>query len=131
MRWLESGLGAIPVDADDDTLRRHARAHILRLIGGTIFSDKSSHFVNLMFLPLLEELEQAGEYSWGSAALGWLYRDLCRATVPTAHEIGGCLILLQVWAWDRFPYIAPLRRHLHPVQPGPLITRCEQEIEIF
>lgn len=95
-------------------LGSHARAHILRLIGGTIFSDKSSHFVNLMFLPLLEELEQAGEYSWGSAALGWLYRDLCRATVPTAHEIGGFLILLQVWAWDRFPYIAPLRRHLHP-----------------
>ncbi|KAH7845005.1 hypothetical protein Vadar_034102 [Vaccinium darrowii] len=47
-----------------------------------------------------EDLDQAGQYSWGSGALGWLYRDLCRATVPTAHEIGGCLILLKVWAWD-------------------------------
>ncbi|KAH7856797.1 hypothetical protein Vadar_005686 [Vaccinium darrowii] len=70
-----------------------------------------------------EDLDQAGQYSWRSGALGWLYRDLCRATVPTAHDIGGCLILLQVWAWDRFPYIAPLRCNKLPVQSGPLITR--------
>ncbi|KAH7859301.1 hypothetical protein Vadar_034309 [Vaccinium darrowii] len=121
--WLEKALPNLPDNADDATLRKYARAYILQLMGASIFSDKSSKCLHLMFLPLLEDLDQAGQCSWGSGALGWLYRDLCRATVPTAHEIGGCLILLQVWAWDRFPYIAPLRCNKLPVQSGPLITR--------
>ena len=50
----------------------------------------------LMYLPMLENLEVTQLYSWGSAVLASLYRNLCEATSPTAMEIAGPLILLQV-----------------------------------
>ena len=67
-----------------------------------------------MFLPLLQDFEAAGRYSWGSACLAWLYRQLCRTSHIDTLEIFGSLILLQIWIWDRFPYIAPNRLHIPP-----------------
>ncbi|KAF7820617.1 serine/threonine-protein phosphatase 7 long form-like protein [Senna tora] len=43
------------------------------------------------------------------AVLGTLYRELCKAANPETEEIAGCLSLLHVWAWDRFPKLAPPR----------------------
>ena len=60
-----------------------------------------------MFLPFLEDFDATGRYSWGSAALAWLYRELCRATNPKSGDIAGSLILVQLWAWSRFPHISP------------------------
>uniref|UniRef100_A0A2N9GJ88 Aminotransferase-like plant mobile domain-containing protein n=1 Tax=Fagus sylvatica TaxID=28930 RepID=A0A2N9GJ88_FAGSY len=51
---------------------------------------------------------------------------MCRATKIGAFEIGGALILLQLWARDRFPHIAPqrlMRGHIKPfvdIQGQPL-----------
>lgn len=58
--------------------------------------------VHLMFLPLLGNFETAGRYSWGSACLTWLYRELCRASTAIALKIAGPLILLQVWSFIEF-----------------------------
>ncbi|KAF1892092.1 hypothetical protein Lal_00036447 [Lupinus albus] len=45
---------------------------------------------------------------WGSAVLACLYRGLCRAAIISDQkEIGGCLILLQSWAYDHIPMLAP------------------------
>ena len=44
----------------------------------------------------------------GSAVLSYLYRELCKVTDYDAREIGGACILLQLWAWERFPYIGPV-----------------------
>ncbi|KAI4305057.1 hypothetical protein L6164_028447 [Bauhinia variegata] len=41
----------------------------------------------------------------GATYLAYLYIDLYKATDNTYAEIGGCCLLLQVWAWDRFPKI--------------------------
>ena len=71
--------------------------------------DKSSRNVYLMYLPLLVDFEDAGRLSWGSAVLAYLYRELCRGTKYDRKEIGGCQILLHLWAWDRFPMLAPSR----------------------
>ncbi|KAF7814557.1 serine/threonine-protein phosphatase 7 long form-like protein [Senna tora] len=56
-----------------------------------------------------QDFAECGQYSWGSAVLGTLYRELCKATNPETEEIAGCLSLLHVWAWDRFPKLAPPR----------------------
>ncbi|XP_016681335.1 serine/threonine-protein phosphatase 7 long form homolog [Gossypium hirsutum] len=41
------------------------------------------------------EQENVHSYSWGSAVLAILYRELCWTTKPDAVDIGGYLILLQ------------------------------------
>ena len=49
-----------------------------------------------MWLPLLEDWDEAGTFSWGSAALAWLYRQLCNAYRQTSADanIAGCVWLL-------------------------------------
>jgi hypothetical protein len=68
-----------------------------------------------MFLPMLEDFDAAGRYSWGSAVLAWLYRELCRATDPDSCDIAGALILVQLWAWSRFPHISPAIKSIQPI----------------
>ena len=43
-----------------------------------------------------------------------IYRQLCRASHIDTHDMSGPLILLQIWIWDRFPYIALNRLHITP-----------------
>jgi hypothetical protein len=136
LNWLAQQFPPLAADADDVTVEKYAWMYILQLMGGSIFADKSQDKVHLMFLTLLEDFDVAGKYSWGGATLAWLYREMCRATKLDASEIGGALILLQLWARDRFPHIAPqrlLREHIEPFidiegQPlprGPLGIRYE------
>ena len=51
--------------------------------------------------------EQHKKYSWGSACLENLYRELCRASAEVDKVMGGCAILLWSWAWYRMSFIAP------------------------
>ncbi|KAJ7945734.1 serine/threonine-protein phosphatase 7 long form-like [Quillaja saponaria] len=109
MSWLGLTFQNFPADGDDITAQRYARAYILQLMGGLLFTSKTSTHVHICFLSLLENLYAAGQYSWGSASLAWLYREMCHATHLDASEIAGPLILLQVWAWERLPFLAPRR----------------------
>ena len=72
LTWLSRSFPSLALDADEEFIRRYARAYILQLIGGFLFLGKSSDKVHLMFLPLLQDFEAAGRYSWGSACLAWL-----------------------------------------------------------
>ena len=83
-------------DVPEEVFIERARIYIMLLLGGLLFSDKSGASMPLMYLPMLENLEVTQLYSWGSAVLASLYRNLCEATSPTAMEIAGPLILLQV-----------------------------------
>uniref|UniRef100_A0A2N9EQQ3 Aminotransferase-like plant mobile domain-containing protein n=1 Tax=Fagus sylvatica TaxID=28930 RepID=A0A2N9EQQ3_FAGSY len=107
--------GVLPDDANEVTVQQYTRAYILELLGGSYFADKSGEKVHLMFLPMLEDFDAAGRYSWGSAVLGWLYRELCRATDPDSCDIAGALILVQLWAWSRFPHISPAIKSIQPI----------------
>ncbi|KAF7815931.1 serine/threonine-protein phosphatase 7 long form-like protein [Senna tora] len=109
LRWLHQNFSQIPMNATIQQLQQYTRAYILMLIGGVLMCDKTSA-VSLMYLPLLEDLEKAGRYSWGSAVLAHLYRELCVATDWTRSDFGGCVQLIHMWAWDRFPCIAPTIR---------------------
>ncbi|KAD2804726.1 hypothetical protein E3N88_38103 [Mikania micrantha] len=81
---------------------QHARLIILYLCGGTLFPDSTNSKVPLLYLNNLIDLSVSSRYSWGSAVLACLYRNLCKATHPDAVEITGPVYLLQLWALERW-----------------------------
>ncbi|XP_073116209.1 serine/threonine-protein phosphatase 7 long form homolog [Elaeis guineensis] len=99
-------------DAPEEMVQQYVRGQVLRLLGGVLLPDTSSNKMKLMFLPLLEDLDFARRLSWGSAVLACLYRAMCRGSYADQSEIGGYLVLLQIWVWERMPTISPLRRQL-------------------
>ncbi|KAK9140170.1 hypothetical protein Scep_009851 [Stephania cephalantha] len=104
-RWFPN----LPDNANDVEVQRYARAYILQLLGGTLFADKSNNLVHITYLQFLEDFEATGQDDgWGSATLAHLYRQLCLAADIDGAEIAGPVILLQLWAWDRLPFLAPI-----------------------
>ncbi|OIW01431.1 hypothetical protein TanjilG_11149 [Lupinus angustifolius] len=107
LTWLERTFRDIPDNANDVIIEQHAKAFILRMIGEFLMPDTSGNRVHLMYLPLLQDLIETFQYSWGSAVLACRNRGLCRATIISDQkEIRGCLLLLQSWAYDRIENLA-------------------------
>ncbi|QHO33685.1 uncharacterized protein DS421_9g260390 [Arachis hypogaea] len=49
--WFQETFGECPEDADDDTVRRYARAYIMMLLGTQLFADKSGNRIHIRWLP--------------------------------------------------------------------------------
>ncbi|XP_057515075.1 protein MAIN-LIKE 2-like [Amaranthus tricolor] len=93
--WLAQNFSHLPEGADKATVE----AYLSSLIGTVLFSDKTGNRVLLLYLTLLDApWEVISGYSWGSAALAYLYRRLCKASRKNVKEIAGPLIILQFWA---------------------------------
>ncbi|XP_052118710.1 serine/threonine-protein phosphatase 7 long form homolog [Arachis duranensis] len=99
--------GECPEDADDDTVRRYARAYIMMLLGTQLFADKSGNRIHIRWLPYVARLEELGTYSWGSTVLAWLYRCMCRVANRHVIKLAGPLQLLQSWIFWRFSRFRP------------------------
>ncbi|XP_010936497.2 serine/threonine-protein phosphatase 7 long form homolog [Elaeis guineensis] len=91
--WLRDTFHHLPNDADDETMRRHARAFILCFISGHLFADKFDSHVQLLYLSLPHDPDIYGQLSWGNATLVFLYRKLYRATKSDTCEIAEPLVL--------------------------------------
>ncbi|KAL0336221.1 UNVERIFIED_CONTAM: protein MAINTENANCE OF MERISTEMS [Sesamum radiatum] len=102
------------------TVVQYARAVALLLLGGTMCPDSSENLVSLLYLAKLEDIVAARNYSWGSAVLAFLYRELCNASEKGKAAIGGALQLVQIWAWSRIiplcPGLGAPRVHMGPHQ---------------
>ena len=94
LTWLIEHFPSLSLDANVESVRYYVRAFILQLIRGFLFVDKLKNMVHLMFLSLLKDFGVIGTYSWGSACLAWLYREMCRASHIDAHDVLGPLIFL-------------------------------------
>ncbi|RYR42316.1 hypothetical protein Ahy_A08g038777 [Arachis hypogaea] len=101
--WFQDTFGECPEGADDETVRRYARAYIMMLLGTQLFADKSGNRIHIRWLPYVVRLEEMDTYSWGSAALTWLYRCMCRVANRHVVKLAGPLQLLQSWIFWRFP----------------------------
>ena len=56
----------------------YTRAYLMRLFGGFLLCDKSSHEVPCRYIQLLGgDLAETDTYSWGSAVLAILFHELC------------------------------------------------------
>jgi len=93
-------------------ISQHARGHILTLIESLLMPDTSASRVYLMHLPLLTDINNIFNYSWGATVLTCLYRALNHGIDFNQTNIGGCMLLLQSWAWYRITSITPLLTRL-------------------
>ncbi|RYR60943.1 hypothetical protein Ahy_A04g018030 [Arachis hypogaea] len=104
---LMETFGECPEGADEATVRRFARAYIMMLLGTQLLADKSGNRIHIRWLPYVARLEEIGGYSWGSAALAWLYRCMCRVANRHFVKLAGPLQLLQSWIFWQFPKFRP------------------------
>jgi len=107
LSWLNNNFQQLPDDATNDVIAQHARGHILILIGSLLMPDTSASRVHLMYLLSLTDLTHVSNYSWGSAVLACLYRSLDHGIDVNQENIGGCMLLLQCWAWERIKCLSP------------------------
>ncbi|RYR59606.1 hypothetical protein Ahy_A05g025504 isoform C [Arachis hypogaea] len=84
----------LPPDANEETVRIYARAYIMMLLSTQLFGDKSANRVHIQWLPFVVNLDDMERYSWGSAALAWLYRCMCRVANRNVTNLAGPLQLL-------------------------------------
>ncbi|QHN80968.1 uncharacterized protein DS421_20g682780 [Arachis hypogaea] len=105
--WFHERFRVLPADASEETVRIYARAYITMLLPTQLFMDKSANRVHLHWLPFVARLDDMGSYSWGAAALAWLYRCMCRVANRNVTNLAGPLQLLQSWIFWRFPTLKP------------------------
>ncbi|QHO00155.1 uncharacterized protein DS421_13g404060 [Arachis hypogaea] len=106
-RWFKETFRELPEKADEPTVRRYTRAYIMMLLGTQLFADKSGNRIHIRWLPYVARLADMGRYSWGSAALSWLYRCMCRMANRHVVKLAGPLQLLQSWIFWQFPGFRP------------------------
>ncbi|KAL0015433.1 hypothetical protein SO802_002502 [Lithocarpus litseifolius] len=123
--WLKPQFrGPLATDATDEVVQQHACYHILVWLGSILFMDKLVDWLSMMPLQFLNPISNTKRYSWGNGALAWLYKHLCKALETKAMQIGGALMLVQLWAYSRFPLICPVTRPPQPpVEVGPLTSQ--------
>ncbi|CAI9102553.1 OLC1v1000842C1 [Oldenlandia corymbosa var. corymbosa] len=92
----------------DDAHLQRARCFVGWLVGGLLFSNTTRNSFPLDLVHFLHTPEICSEYSWGSAALCYLYRSMSKSSLAaSAKAITGCVILLQLWAWERILTVQP------------------------
>ena len=105
-------------DAGDDEVMLHARCYFIQLLGGSMFTDHSGGPIHSFWVHFVRDLAEFGGYAWGPAVLARLYRELCGGCTGGRLEVAGCLHLLQLWAWERLPSLAPIRTTVPLVDVG-------------
>ncbi|KAI5410898.1 hypothetical protein KIW84_056151 [Lathyrus oleraceus] len=72
-----------------------ARCYIMILFGNFLFPESTGNSVNIMYLPLLRNINKVNTYSWGSAVLAHLYSAMCRTAKKNICAFFSCAYLLQ------------------------------------
>lgn len=106
LSWLTKVFDALPVCPSEEQLRRYTQSYILQLIAGVLFTDHSGGLVHCMYIPLIEDFGHCKKLAWGAAMLAYLFRELCKSCRIGVEEMAGCVLLLQLWAWSRLPFLA-------------------------
>ena len=109
--WVKNRFSNLPKGANAITTQQNAREYMFQVLA-LLFGNKSQSRLHCCFLKLLDDFGVAGEYSWGSATLAFLYKEPCTASIQKTTEIAGLVFILQLWAWEHLPYLTPI-----PINP--------------
>ncbi|CAI0434394.1 unnamed protein product [Linum tenue] len=98
-------------ESPEDEKERYARVYLIGMIGGFFFSKKSSNLLSCGWLRIIfGSWEEMGEYSWASACLAMIYHNLYNASLKAVREVGSAMFIVEFWAWENMPWIAPVQR---------------------
>ncbi|XP_048566892.1 protein MAIN-LIKE 1-like [Triticum urartu] len=101
--WLQEHFYECPENASPAVVERYARACLWNLLTQVAFPDGTGDTASWMFSDPLRNWDV--KWSWGSAALAFLYRQLdgaCMRSKPKSC-LGGFVWALQIWMWERIP----------------------------
>ncbi|XP_044392128.1 serine/threonine-protein phosphatase 7 long form homolog [Triticum aestivum] len=107
LKLVRGNTNPCPQDANDVVVQQYARAYLWYVLTKVVFSDATGNSALWMFLEPLNNWDT--QYSWGSAALAYLYRQLdlaCRRKGGTS-SLSGFVWSLSVWMWERIPVGRP------------------------
>ncbi|KAK1666320.1 hypothetical protein QYE76_054479 [Lolium multiflorum] len=95
--WIRTNFGECPEGANEDTIRTYTRVYLWYMISRTLFPDSGGKLAHWCWLKALTVLEHRGVGE---------QRHLPTSTGRTGSRtgsggIGGCMLLLSVWSWDR------------------------------
>ncbi|KAK9097792.1 hypothetical protein Syun_024837 [Stephania yunnanensis] len=106
LQWLKGKFSEVP-NIDDprssSSIVYAARAYILYLLGCTLFANKNMT-VSVMYLHMLRDVNAIHTFSWGSACLSVLYKQL---GTPRPSEAQGYLTLVEAWIYEHIPFLRP------------------------
>ncbi|XP_075636643.1 serine/threonine-protein phosphatase 7 long form homolog [Castanea sativa] len=105
--WVRNTFLNLPESANAVTIQQYARAYMFQVLA-LLFRNKSQSRLHCCFLQLLADFGVIGEYSWGSATLAFLYKELCIVAIRKSTEVTGPVFILQLWAWKYLPYLTPI-----------------------
>ncbi|XBI20011.1 hypothetical protein VPH35_061397 [Triticum aestivum] len=103
--WISSNFAHCPDDANEDMAKTYARVYMWYVVSRTMFADGTGKNAPWMWLKALTVFDS--KWSWGSATLAYLYRQLDDASCRHTRGIGGCLLALSIWSWERLPVGRP------------------------
>nr|XP_020184708.1 protein MAIN-LIKE 1-like [Aegilops tauschii subsp. strangulata] len=112
--WIQNNFATCPADATYDVIQTHARVYMWYVVSRTLFPDSTGKNAPWMWLKALAVFDSG--WSWGSTTLAYLYRqldDACCRIIGSAG-IGGNMLLLSVWTWERLPVGRPKSVKFNP-----------------
>ncbi|XP_075524039.1 serine/threonine-protein phosphatase 7 long form homolog [Primulina tabacum] len=60
-------------------------------------------------IKFIEDIEIMNTYSWDSAVLAYLYRELCDISMRLKVDLCGPVQILQIWVWSKITLLCPDR----------------------
>ncbi|KAF7826905.1 serine/threonine-protein phosphatase 7 long form-like protein [Senna tora] len=86
MSWFDETFSQVPENSTDVQMEQFTQGYIMRLLGGFLMSDTSGNLQTLMYLPLLENMDEVKNYSWGSAVLALPVIVSCNRVQRGEHQ---------------------------------------------
>ncbi|XP_012853086.1 PREDICTED: uncharacterized protein LOC105972655 [Erythranthe guttata] len=125
LEWLKAKFSKVTMRDSAEKRTYSIPAYLLFLLGCTILCDKTGNMVSMECLNLVFDLDQIGEYAWGTACLCRLYDELSLASQNSTNSMAGWLTLFQSWIYEHFPYLAG--GTLKTKFEGPLASRWQPQ----
>jgi len=89
--WIVENFAHCPVGANEDVIKTYTRVYVWYVISRTLFADGGGRTAQWMWLKALTVLER--KWSWGSAALAYLYRQVINCSYYFAYITTPCRVL--------------------------------------